>query len=166
MGKKPKRFTPEVVGLLEGYPWPGNIRELENVIERIVAIEDRETVTVNCLPQEIVSPQKQKLETQELFAPGFSLTHHLDEITKKYIHEALAAHRRQPAEGRACSWASATGPSATSSASTTSTRSARPRSVTATATGIPSERQKVSKMTKIGVNFSAGLRTIIVYYCI
>ena len=91
MGKKPKRFTPEVVGLLESYSWPGNIRELENVIERIVAIEDRETVTVNCLPQEIVSPQKKKLETQALFAPGFSLTGHLDEITKKYIHEALAA---------------------------------------------------------------------------
>ncbi|MGZ5467673.1 MAG: sigma-54-dependent transcriptional regulator [Candidatus Aminicenantales bacterium] len=90
MGKKPKRFTPEVVGLLESYSWPGNIRELENVIERIVAIEDRETVTVNCLPQEIISPQKKKLETQELFAPGFNLTHHLDEITKKYIQDALA----------------------------------------------------------------------------
>ena len=90
MGKKPKRFTPEVVGLLEGYPWPGNIRELENVIERIVAIEDRETVTASCLPQEIVSPQRKKLDTQELFAPGFSLTRHLDDITKKYIQEALA----------------------------------------------------------------------------
>ena len=90
MGKKPKRFTPDVVGLLEGYAWPGNIRELENVIERIVAIEDRETVTAACLPQEIVSPQKKKLETQELFAPGFNLTRHLDEITKKYIQEALA----------------------------------------------------------------------------
>jgi DNA-binding NtrC family response regulator len=90
MSKRPKRFTPDVVRLLEGYPWPGNIRELENVIERIVAIEDRETVTVNCLPQEIVSPQKKKMETQELFAPGFNLTLHLDEITKKYIQEALA----------------------------------------------------------------------------
>ncbi|HSA97286.1 MAG TPA: sigma-54 dependent transcriptional regulator [Acidobacteriota bacterium] len=89
MGKKPKRFTPEVVGLLESYPWPGNIRELENVIERIVAIEDRETVTASCLPQEIISPQKKKLETQVLFAPGFSLTQHLDDITKKYIQEAL-----------------------------------------------------------------------------
>jgi DNA-binding NtrC family response regulator len=90
MGKRPKRFTPDVVGLLEGYAWPGNIRELENVIERIVAIEDRETVTAACLPQEIVSPQKKKLETQELFAPGFNLTRHLDEITKKYIQEALS----------------------------------------------------------------------------
>jgi len=90
MGKRPKRFTPDVVGLLESYSWPGNIRELENVIERIVAIEDRETITVTCLPPEIVSPQKKRLETQELFAPGFSLTNHLDEITKKYIQEALA----------------------------------------------------------------------------
>jgi DNA-binding NtrC family response regulator len=90
MGKRPKRFTPDVVGLLESYAWPGNIRELENVIERIVAIEDRETVTVTCLPPEIVSPQKKRLETQELFAPGFSLTNHLDEITKKYIQDALA----------------------------------------------------------------------------
>jgi DNA-binding NtrC family response regulator len=90
MAKRPKRFTPDVVGLLEGYSWPGNIRELENVIERIVAIEDRETVTAACLPPDIVSPQKKKLETQELFAPGFSLTRHLDEMTKKYIQEALA----------------------------------------------------------------------------
>ena len=90
MGKKIKRLTPEVVGLLEAYPWPGNIRELENVIERMVAIEDRETVTVNCLPPEILSPQK-KMETQGLFSPDFSLTGYLDEITKKYLSQALAA---------------------------------------------------------------------------
>jgi two-component system response regulator PilR (NtrC family) len=91
MGKKPKRFTPEVIGILEAYPWPGNIRELENVIERIVAIEDRETVTAGCLPQEIVSPQKMKLETQYLFEPGFDLMNYLDEVTKKYLVQALTA---------------------------------------------------------------------------
>jgi DNA-binding NtrC family response regulator len=90
MGKKIKRLTPEVVGLLEAYPWPGNIRELENVIERMVAIEDRETITANCLPPEILSPQK-KMETQVLFSPDFSLTGYLDDITKKYLSQALAA---------------------------------------------------------------------------
>ncbi len=90
MSKKPKRLIPEVIGLFEAYPWPGNIRELENVVERIVAIEDRETVTAGCLPQEIVSPQK-KFETQYLFEPGFSLTGYLDELTKKYISQALMA---------------------------------------------------------------------------
>jgi DNA-binding NtrC family response regulator len=90
MGKKIKRLTPEVVGLLESYPWPGNIRELENVMERMVAIEDRETITASCLPPEILSPQK-KMETQVLFSPDFSLTGHLDDITKRYLSQALAA---------------------------------------------------------------------------
>ncbi|HYA48186.1 MAG TPA: sigma-54 dependent transcriptional regulator [Burkholderiales bacterium] len=91
LGKKPKRFTPEVIGLLEAYSWPGNIRELENVIERIVAIEDRETVTANCLPKEIISPQKVKHDTQYFFEPGFNLTGYLDEVAKNYVSQALLA---------------------------------------------------------------------------
>ena len=91
LAKKTKRFTPEVIGLLEAYAWPGNIRELENVIERIVAIEDRETVTVGCLPKEIISPQKAKLETQYFFEPGFNLTVYLDDVAKNYVSQALTA---------------------------------------------------------------------------
>lgn len=91
LGKKPKRFTPEVIGLLEAYAWPGNIRELENVIERIVAIEDRETVTVNCLPKEVISPQKAKHETPYFFEPGFNLTFYLDDVAKNYVSQALMA---------------------------------------------------------------------------
>jgi len=91
MAKKTKRFTPEVIGLLEAYAWPGNIRELENVIERIVAIEDRETVTAGCLPKEIVSPQKTKHDTNYFFEPGFNLTVHLDGVAKNYVSQALLA---------------------------------------------------------------------------
>jgi DNA-binding NtrC family response regulator len=91
LGKKPKRFTPEVVGLLEAYAWPGNIRELENVIERTVAIEDRETVTVGCLPKEIVSPQKGKQDPQYFFEPGFNLSVYLDDMAKNYVSQALMA---------------------------------------------------------------------------
>jgi len=91
LAKKTKRFTPEVIGLLEAYAWPGNIRELENVIERIVAIEDRETVTVGCLPKEIISPQKAKHDTQYFFEPGFNLTVYLDDVAKNYVSQALVA---------------------------------------------------------------------------
>jgi len=91
LGKKPKRFTPEVVGLLEAYAWPGNIRELENVIERIVAIEDRETVTASCLPKEIISPQKSRQDPQYFFEPGFNLSVYLDDVAKNYISQALMA---------------------------------------------------------------------------
>jgi len=90
LGKPMKRLTPEVFGLFEAYPWPGNIRELENVIERIVAIEDRETVTAGCLPQEILSPAR-KEETHSLFQPGFNLSTYIDDLTKKYVNQALLA---------------------------------------------------------------------------
>lgn len=90
MGKKMKRVAPEVITCFEEYPWPGNIRELENVIERIVAIEDRETITTACLPKEMVSPHK-KVETQYLLEPGFKLMDYIDEVSEKYIRQALAA---------------------------------------------------------------------------
>jgi len=87
MGKKMKRIAPEVINHLEMYPWPGNVRELENVIERIVAIEDRETITAASLPREIVAPPR-KGAVQPLIPAGFNLTNHIDELTKAYIHEA------------------------------------------------------------------------------
>jgi len=38
------RLTPEAVRALEAYPWPGNIRELKNVLSRVVLLTDRELV--------------------------------------------------------------------------------------------------------------------------
>ena len=90
MGKKMKRVSPEAMSLLEMYHWPGNVRELENVIERVVAIEDRETITPASLPPEITMPAK-KEETQILFNPGFNLMDHLDDIARKYLRQALMA---------------------------------------------------------------------------
>jgi len=92
MEKKMKRMAPDVFALLEAYPWPGNIRELENVVERIVAIEDRETVTTSSLPREILTPHREKGD-QIALEPGFDLAAHVDEITKKYITLALATSR-------------------------------------------------------------------------
>lgn len=87
MGKKLKRVAPEVIGCFEGYAWPGNVRELENVIERVVAIEDRETITAASLPREIIHPPK-KEDTAPHIPPSFNLTSHLGEITRRYITEA------------------------------------------------------------------------------
>ncbi len=38
MNKNIKGFTPDAIAVLEAYPWPGNIRELENLIERMVVL--------------------------------------------------------------------------------------------------------------------------------
>jgi len=86
-GRKMKRLTPDVVGILETHSWPGNVRELENLVERIVAVEERETITPGCLPAEILESRRRE-ETRVAFKQGFNLESYLDQISMKYIQEA------------------------------------------------------------------------------
>jgi transcriptional regulator with PAS, ATPase and Fis domain len=54
-----KRFTgitPEAGTCLRAYRWPGNIRELRNLIERAVLLEDDDTLREDHLPTEMVAP--------------------------------------------------------------------------------------------------------------
>jgi PAS domain S-box-containing protein len=46
-GKNIRSIEKEALELLESYPWPGNIRELENVIERSVIVCETETLTID-----------------------------------------------------------------------------------------------------------------------
>jgi transcriptional regulator with PAS, ATPase and Fis domain len=51
-----RSIAPETVTALTEYSWPGNVRQLENVIERLVVTSRRETIQVEDLPVEIRSP--------------------------------------------------------------------------------------------------------------
>ena len=53
-GKKNKRFTEEAKNHLVRYDWPGNIRELRNVIERMVIMCPNDVITPNYLPENIM----------------------------------------------------------------------------------------------------------------
>lgn len=44
-------FTPDALNLLEVYSWPGNIRELQNIIERLVVSSDEETIDADFVNQ-------------------------------------------------------------------------------------------------------------------
>jgi DNA-binding NtrC family response regulator len=50
-------FEPTALGALEGYPWPGNIRELENLVERLVIVKGKGTITMTDLPQTVRTPR-------------------------------------------------------------------------------------------------------------
>jgi DNA-binding NtrC family response regulator len=89
-GRKMKRLTPDVFGFLESYNWPGNVRELENLIERIVAVEERETVTLASLPSDILGAHR-RAEPSVALKPGFNLDEHLAQISKRYLQEAGSA---------------------------------------------------------------------------
>lgn len=51
-GKGIKGFTDSAMKVLAGYSWPGNIRELENLIERLLAICERDIISLEDIPME------------------------------------------------------------------------------------------------------------------
>src|SRR5258708_10452882 len=53
--KKPiKTLQPEVLEILEDYTWPGNVSELENVIQRLVVMVPGHVITPEHLPQHLL----------------------------------------------------------------------------------------------------------------
>ena len=48
-------FTPEALQSLSRYPWPGNLRELRNVVERAAILCQADRVGVECLPENLLS---------------------------------------------------------------------------------------------------------------
>ena len=104
MGKAGDRhLARRAMDLLVRHDWPGNIRELENVIERAVALEATPTILPESLPPAIArrraaeSPDRSATTLPEA---GFDLEAHVKEIERGYIAQALAARRRRPGEGR------------------------------------------------------------------
>jgi DNA-binding NtrC family response regulator len=62
----PLALGDEVLELLTGYRWPGNIRELKNVMERAVALCDGPEITSDHLPLERMGHAFDPFDTQEL----------------------------------------------------------------------------------------------------
>ena len=55
LGRSVNGFTPETMAALRAYPWPGNIRQLENVIERMVLMCDGNVLRPEDLPEEVAA---------------------------------------------------------------------------------------------------------------
>ena len=54
-GKRIISMSPEAIAVMKKYTWPGNIRELENVIEHAFILENSNTLTLNSLPENVLS---------------------------------------------------------------------------------------------------------------
>lgn len=82
-----KRMDRQVIEVLSNYDWPGNIRELQNTIERLKILSDQNEIRLEDLPLGIRMP-KVKNEPLE-FTPEMTLA----ELEKNHVLRALAFHR-------------------------------------------------------------------------
>lgn len=64
------RITPEALAALERYPWPGNIRQLINVIDRGKIMADDHTIRISELPAEIATYAPAACEATPVAVPG------------------------------------------------------------------------------------------------
>jgi DNA-binding NtrC family response regulator len=70
---------PDALDLLVAHAWPGNVRQLENVVERAVILRKAGLVEVRDLPDEVVRAKQAQLAT--------SLS--LEELERRYIQQLL-----------------------------------------------------------------------------
>lgn len=97
--KNIKGFEADVKSKMLEYFWPGNIRELKNVIERIVILNDEDWINMNNLPVEIQSYKSNNnrsvdvsdvsIDIENINIEDISLEERMECIEKKYILDAL-----------------------------------------------------------------------------
>lgn len=86
IGKQLFRIEPDAMNALLRYPWPGNIRELANVIERAQILAEDGVITRDDLPETVLCGAPDEAE-----APATS-PDSLDGMEKRHVQEVLARH--------------------------------------------------------------------------
>jgi transcriptional regulator with PAS, ATPase and Fis domain len=86
MGRRTVRFSPEALGCLRQYAFPGNIRELRNIVERAVVLSENGIVDVAHLPAECTRDRQGAVASAEEIVP-------LELAERRYLERAVALHQ-------------------------------------------------------------------------
>jgi len=82
-GKQIARVAPQAMELLSRYDYPGNVRELENIIQRAVALAESEEIRIVDLPSRFQKMARDAVRLEDLLP--------LDEVEKRHIRKVLEA---------------------------------------------------------------------------
>jgi DNA-binding NtrC family response regulator len=97
----PRRLSPEALSALESHPFPGNVRELENLLERAIVLSDREELSVEDLPlpsSERPAPNLEALVGGALENAWPRLSEVVRSLERQLLTKALAAFGDLPNE--------------------------------------------------------------------
>ncbi|SON53126.1 sigma-54-dependent transcriptional regulator [Vibrio tapetis] len=79
--KKFTGFQPDAESLLSRYPWPGNVRQLQNIIRNIVVLNDEPLVSVAHIPAPVNGPARKRPATERSHDPSTQTTHVQDRLS-------------------------------------------------------------------------------------
>jgi len=85
-------FDTDAMNVLQAYAWPGNVRQLENVVERAVLLSRNSVLTTEDLPGELTGRAPQQSATA---APDGSKPVSIGDVSGKTLREALEVPERQ-----------------------------------------------------------------------
>ena len=88
-GTEPKNFGPEAMDYLTAFEWPGNVRQLENVVERCMVLASGNVVTVQDLPADLRDEETQFKSAVDLLPVELDLADTLEKIEAAVIRRAL-----------------------------------------------------------------------------
>jgi DNA-binding NtrC family response regulator len=88
-GAGQKKITPEAMDILTVYEWAGNVRELENIIERVVVLSCADIITPNDLPSMLKATSKVEQIKQGVLGGRISFEDAERDFEKDIILEAL-----------------------------------------------------------------------------
>lgn len=66
-------LTAELVEVLQGYDWPGNVREVQNAVEQMLILRQKDQLDLTNIPAHIALPQRSTFPVLNLPAEGYSL---------------------------------------------------------------------------------------------
>jgi len=95
-GKPILEVDPAAMALLERYDWPGNVREVENLVERLVVLNEDGVIRAGDLPDYVATnsvPHHQKTAEVSLPHQGVDLDGFLERIENGFIQQALQRSR-------------------------------------------------------------------------
>jgi len=91
LGSNLKGFTAEAMEALLNYPWPGNIRELKNFVERLAILNDGDVVTLRDMPEKIQRYKSEHTKPIDVTLPeqGLNFYEAVEQFEKALIIQAL-----------------------------------------------------------------------------
>lgn len=96
-GREPRRITTQALRAMESYHWPGNIRELENVCERAVALCEREEIDTSLIEPWLATSETKLEGASRPLRPG----HMMEDMERSLIEQTLVrfnGHREKTAK--------------------------------------------------------------------